>query len=156
MKRHTFERTDIWREGEWVDLWSIVHFLSGVLLGFCLHILHYGASASVLLALLLLIIYEMWEAMMKIEETPANRFMDVVVGMASFVPTFFLLIPQLSQTTSILVFGVVLVVDGVLSTAGWRASQKASELRQRVHTKFEIERTKLRKQKTRLRKRFRR
>ena len=25
-----FVRSDIWREGQWLDLWSVVHLLSGI------------------------------------------------------------------------------------------------------------------------------
>ena len=154
--RGKFERTDIWREGEWLDLWSVVHFLSGSLVGFGFYLLHLGALDAVLLALVSLTCYEMWEALVKIEETLSNRFMDVVVGMVSFIPTFFWLAPRLSTPAFWTVFGVAFVVDIFLSRLGWRASQKAAELQKRVHTKFDLERAKLQKQKARLRKRFHR
>lgn len=151
-----FERTDIWREGQWLDLWSVVHFLSGILVGFGLYLCHFGGIASFLVALLLLTLYEMWEALVKIEETLSNRFMDVVVGMASFVPTFYLLAPRLSMPLFVLVCIGVGALDLTMSTFGWRASQKAAELQHKMHTKFEQERSRLHKQKARLRKRFRR
>src|SRR4051794_30035219 len=87
------ERMDIWREGKWVDLWSTVHFLSGVSLGLGMYFFTFGTMGSIIITLLLLIGYEMWEAMVKIEETPQNRFMDVVVGIASFLPTFLFIAP---------------------------------------------------------------
>ena len=150
------ERTDIWREGKWLDLWSVVHFLSGISIGFSLYLLNFGALASVVLALLLLISYEMWEAMVKIEETPANRFMDVVVGMVSFLPTFFILGPSLSRAPLFFVFGIVFIVNIVMSVFGWRASQKAAVLEKRLRARYAVERARLREQKVRLGQRFRR
>src|SRR3989344_7912925 len=91
-----FIRTDMWREGEWLDLWSVVHFLSGMSVGFVIYLMRFDPLASVVIALLLFTTYEMWEAMVHIKETPANRFMDVVVGMVSFTPTFFYIAPTLS------------------------------------------------------------
>src|SRR3990167_2881435 len=85
-----FERSDIWREGKWIDLWSVVHLLSGMSFGLALGILGFGTAASIIVAPLSFVLYETWEAMVKIVETPQNRFMDVVVGMVSFAPVFFL------------------------------------------------------------------
>src|SRR5882762_720109 len=89
------ERTDIWREGKWLDLWSAVHFLSGISVGLGFYYLHFGALASVALAFVCLTAYEMWEMIVKIEETPTNRIMDVVVGMISFLPAYFFLGPMI-------------------------------------------------------------
>lgn len=145
--RDTFERTDIWREGKWLDLWSVVHILSGISMAFGLYLLHFGAFASVVLALLLLVSYEMWEAMVRIIETPTNRFMDVVVGMVSFLPVFFLIAPSLSTEMFILVSGLVLTLNVMISVFGWFASQKAAALEKRVRTRYANRRARLLKQK---------
>jgi hypothetical protein len=151
----TFERTDIWREGQWLDLWSVVHVLSGILLALGLYFLHLGAFSSVVIALLLLISYEMWEAMVGIEETPANRCMDVVVGMAGFLLVFFCA-PLLSQTLLILAFGLIGTIDVVMSVFGWQASQKAAALEQRMRARYAKERARLLKRKSQLSERLRR
>jgi hypothetical protein len=151
-----FHRTDIWREGKWVDLWSVVHTLSGVSLGFGLSVLHLGDVASVLLVLLLLILYEMWERLMQMEETFANGCMDVVCGMAGFLLTFFLLAPRLSGAMFFIAFGAVFAVNVVMSVFGWRASQKAAELKKRLRARYAKERERLLRHKKYLRERFRR
>lgn len=131
-----FVRTDIWHEGEWLDLWSVVHALSGISMGFILYAMHLGVLASVILAFLLLVSYEMWEKIVQIEETPANRFMDVVVGMASFLPAFFFLAPPLSKEFFILVFGLVLTANVVMSVFGWVASRKAIVLEKHLRERY--------------------
>ncbi len=153
-RKVSFKRTDIWREGEWLDLWSVVHFLSGISIGLVLYFLHFGSFASGTLALLSLISYEMWEAMVRIEETPANRFMDVVVGMAGYLPTFFLFAPSLSQRSLVLAFALVFVVDIVMSFFGWRASQKAATLEERMRERYDLQRTLLLRRSARLRERY--
>jgi hypothetical protein len=150
-----FERTDIWREGKWLDLWSVVHFLSGISVGFVLFLAHFSALASVVIALLSFISYEMWEAMVRIEEMPTNRFMDVVVGMAGFLPVFFVVAPRLS-VNSLPGFGLVLTMDIVMSIFGWRASQKAAALEARMRARYARERVRLLRQRSKLRDRFRR
>ncbi len=136
-----FVRTDMWREGKWLDLWSVVHFLSGVSIGLGFYYLQFGPIASFMLALVCLIAYELWEALVKIEEMPTNRFMDVVVGMVSFVPTFYLVAPLIHPRTYIAAFCAVFFVNILLSAIGWRASQKAAlfekRFRQRVHAERE-------------------
>lgn len=132
-------RTDIWREGEYLDLWSIPHFLSGMAVGFALFFLDYTGSAAFVIAFLLLVAYEMFEVIAKIEETRWNRVLDVVVGMTSFTPTF-LLLPSVPQGWAIGAFAVVVVLDSVLSFFGWLASHKAAELEKTLRAEFEKER----------------
>lgn len=147
-----FERTDIWREGKWIDLWSVVHLLSGVSAAFAITWSGFGFAASAVIAFLLFVAYELWEAMVKIEETPQNRSMDVVVGMVSFVPTFyFVQALELSSPMLILAFGFVLTANVVLATFGWLASRKADEFEKRLRSQFEAQRERLRGQRVRLR-----
>jgi hypothetical protein len=145
-----FERTDIWREGKWLDLWSVVHFLSGVSFGLGMMVFGFGTVASIVIVFLLLVGYEMWEAMVKIHETPQNRFMDVVVGMTSFLPTFFFL-HGLSTTYFILTFGLVLTLNIVLAVFGWLASQKAAGLEEKLRSEFIEQRRLMRERRERRR-----
>lgn len=150
------ERTDIWKEGKWLDLWSVVHVLSGISLGFGFYFLYLGDTFTFLLVLALLILYEVWEIMEKIEEAPTNRFMDVVVGVAGFVPAFYFVAPILSYPMLVLVFLFVLVLNIALSVMGWHASQKAGELKKRLHERYSIKFEKLLERRAKLRERFRR
>ncbi len=145
-----FERTDMWREGKWVDLWSVVHFLSGSSTAFVIAWLGFGFQASAVIAFLLFVAYELWEAMVKIEETPQNRFMDVVVGMASFIPTFVLL-QGVSKPDFLVAFGAVLTVNVIVAAVGWYASQKAEEFEHRLRARFIAQRVRLRERRLRFR-----
>lgn len=144
-----FERTDIWREGKWLDLWSVVHFLSGISLGFGISIFQFGTVASIVIAFLLLVAYEMWEAMVQIHETPQNRVMDVVVGMASFVPTFLLFAPRHGESSFIFAFGLILTLNIVLSALGWYESQKAVVLETHLRHELAEQKRKFKERRTR-------
>ncbi|MDB5187622.1 MAG: hypothetical protein JWO50_142 [Candidatus Kaiserbacteria bacterium] len=142
--RDSYVRTDMWREGSWLDLWSVVHFLSGICVAFGLAFFHFGANATVVIALLLLIAYEMFEVIAKIDETVTNRIMDVVVGMISFTPVFLFVIPHLTRNQFYEFFIPILALDIFLSVIGWRESQKASELQKKVRSELEKERERMR------------
>ena len=128
----SFVRTDIWREGKWLDLWSVVHFLSGLSVALGLSVFDFGLWPTFIIATLLFIAYEMWEAVVKIEETPQNRFMDVIVGQASFLLAYAIGIPEVWAWDFFVAFGVILAVNLALAALGWQASQKAAELEKRM------------------------
>lgn len=132
-------RTDIWREGEYLDLWSVPHFLSGMSVAFVLFFAGFATNAAFVIAFLLLVAYEMFEVIAEIEETRWNRVLDVVVGMLSFTPTF-LLAPSVPRTYLVVTFVIVVIADTILSYFGWLASRKASVLESKLRTEFEKER----------------
>ena len=146
-----FVRTDVWREGEWLDLWSVVHFLSGMSVGLGLYYLGIGPLAAVALAFVSFIAYELWERVVEMQETFTNGVMDVVVGMASFLPTFFWLAPLPGRSELALVFAGVFIVNVLLSVLGWRASQKAAEFERRLRARFAAERARLKNSRARMR-----
>jgi hypothetical protein len=132
-----FERTDIWREGKYLDLWSAVHFLSGASLGlgfYFLRFLNIGVTGSIVIVFLLLVAYELWEAMVRIAETPQNRVLDVVVGMVSFLPFFLFFSSLLTNAQLIFAFGIVFTANIVFATFGWLESRKADELEKKLRT----------------------
>ena len=132
----TFVRTDIWREGRYLDLWSAPHFLSGIAVALGLHIIGFETLFVLVVGFLLLIAYEVFEYAVHIQETRTNRGLDVVVGMTSLVLVLFLA-PRFGTEEIITTFVFVTAVDAVLSWFGWRASRKAAVLEGRLRTGFE-------------------
>lgn len=49
------ERTDIWREGKYLDLWSVPHVLSGISVALGLYILGFDFWAAFVIGFLLLV-----------------------------------------------------------------------------------------------------
>ena len=73
---------DIWRHGRYVDLWSLVHLLSGALLALGFYGLGFGLAAAVSFSLLLLVAWEVFEWAMRIIEPTPNVLVDILLGAA--------------------------------------------------------------------------
>lgn len=138
---HLFQRTDIWREGEYLDLWSVPHFLSGLVLGLVLHLTAMPLRDSLIVAFLILVMYEMWEDIAQIEETRWNKALDIVVGMVSCTGAL-LYAPAFTPQAVIAILVVVGVLDAVLSFFGWQASQKAAAFEAKMRLEFKERRRK--------------
>lgn len=132
-------RTDVWREGKYLDLWSVPHLLSGVALALALYVLGFEVRSAFIISFLLLVGYEMFEVIAKIDETRWNRTLDVVVGMASFAPAF-LLAPAFAYEQVVAAIAVIFIADAVLSFLGWRESQKAAVLEATLRAELRKER----------------
>ncbi len=154
LSHRRFVRTDIWREGTYLDLWSVPHVLSGMMVALGLYLLNFRTVSAFTIAFLIFVMYEMFEALVKIEETRINRILDVVVGMASFAPAF-LFAPYFTYTELIFAFAGITITDGVLSFFGWLESQKALVLEQKLRAEYEFQKAKMRGRREKLQARFR-
>lgn len=75
---------DIWKHGTYVDMWSLVHILTGAICGMGAYWIGFSLSEGVFYTLLLLVAWEGYEWILGILENTENVIMDVVVGMAGF------------------------------------------------------------------------
>jgi len=148
-----FIRTDMWREGKYLDLWSVPHFLSGIVVGWSLYAIGFGFKESAVISFLLLVLWECFELFAEIEEGWINRGLDVVVGMVSFAPTFALAM-SFTNTQFFMAFGAVVAADGALSAFGWVASHKAAVLEKKLLAEFHEQQDRLREKRGLLRKRL--
>lgn len=73
-----------WKHGHYVDLWSFVHFLSGMLLCIGFAWVGFTLLPALLLTLVLLFVWEMYEWLLKILETPTNVSLDILIGVLGF------------------------------------------------------------------------
>lgn len=143
LKNGRLVRTDIWREGTYLDLWSIPHFLSGMSVALGLFILGLSFYAAMIVGFFMLVAWEFFEYFADIEEGRMNSLMDVVVGMASLVPTFIWAGDQSFQAV-VVAFAAVTAIDLMLSTFGWMASHKAHVLERKLIAEFEQRREQVR------------
>lgn len=135
--RKLTRRTDIWREGEYLDLWSVPHFLSGALLACFIYLLHLEFIYALVLATILLIAYEIFEYVIDIYESVWNRRLDVVVGLASFIPLTLIISDW--KFWEVFFLGLCVgIPNGYLSYLGWSASQKGILFEQKVNREYEI------------------
>lgn len=72
---------DTWKHGTFIDLWSLVHLLSGILLGVLFYAFGFSLSGSLLYASLLLIAWELYEWLIGILEPSVNVAVDLAIGL---------------------------------------------------------------------------
>jgi hypothetical protein len=75
---------DIWKHGHVVDLWTLVHILSGMMLGIGSVWLGLPFLTAAILVFFLLGAWEAYEWLLKILEKPVNVASDLVFGMLGF------------------------------------------------------------------------
>jgi len=75
---------DVWKHGKYLDLWSLVHFLSGFVLGGFFYWLEFGFWWAFIYSALLLILWEVFEFFIKIIEASWNVTVDILVGLGGF------------------------------------------------------------------------
>jgi len=78
----------VWKHGRYVDTWSVVHLLSGMLLGSGLYKLGYGLVWAGLFALFAMLLWELFEWVVKISESLPNIALDIVIGLLGFLLAF--------------------------------------------------------------------
>lgn len=76
---------DIWKHGKYIDLWTVVHILSGALLAGIFYYLGLDLFWSATYTLVVLLGWEFFEALVGIGETVGNVVMDIIFGMAGYL-----------------------------------------------------------------------
>ncbi|MBU2103638.1 hypothetical protein KKD81_02845 [Patescibacteria group bacterium] len=71
---------DIWKHGAFVDGWSVVHFLSGFFIALLFYTIGFSIVLTVLCTLAALVLWEVYEWILGILETPPNVAADIVLG----------------------------------------------------------------------------
>lgn len=76
---------DIWKHGTYVDMWSIVHLLSGFVLAGLFFLFGFSFSVAIIASVLLLLFWEVFEAVVKIVEPSINVIVDIIIGFVGFL-----------------------------------------------------------------------
>lgn len=69
-----------WSHGRYLDLWSFVHFTTGIILGVFASLFSLNEIFSFMVIISLLILYEGIEILGKVSEGPWNILLDIIVG----------------------------------------------------------------------------
>lgn len=75
---------DFWKHGKYVDAWSAVHCLSGFLLGGAFYWLGTSFFWSFVFSMLILLLWEGFEAATKIIEPSINVGVDILIGLFGY------------------------------------------------------------------------
>lgn len=109
---------DIWRHGRYVDLWSVVHLLSGAVLAVGCYWLGYGFWTAAIVSFALLAAWEVFEWVIGIIEPTVNVAVDIVLGLAGFLLGAYWHY-SLGNTFDALLFGSIAFVTFALSAWGF-------------------------------------
>ncbi len=74
----------IWREGPYVDFWSVNHFLAGTVLAGLFYFLKQDVYVAIITSFILMVLWEVFERYRGIVESLGNRVFDVITGLVGF------------------------------------------------------------------------
>lgn len=108
---------NIWKREKYFDTWSIVHFMSGVILGGVTYRLGLGFLWAVAIALAVILIWEVIEWIIKIIEPSPNVLTDIILGFGGFLSSVFYYY-YLNQPFNLAVFTTVWALTLALALWG--------------------------------------
>lgn len=114
---------DFWEEGRYLDLWSVVHLISGVFLGIILSFLNISFLIAFVIAVILTVLGEVVEIVLNVGESWQNQITDIIVGLIGFVITY-MMYPLLAKPLDVVVPVVLLPIYIMLNFLGWRAYRR--------------------------------
>jgi FtsH-binding integral membrane protein len=109
-------------EGRFIDLWSIPHFLTGVVIA--LIIVFFGQSfmTGFLVTMAVAIAWEIFEILIKVHEINTNSITDIFVALIGYCIFFYLpKVLSLERKEVVILLGVCIAIFLISSLIGWFA-----------------------------------
>ncbi len=118
-------KRDWWQKGRAFDLWSIPHFLFGILTAFLPALIGISLLTALTLTLVLAMAWEIYEKFVDIKETIPNSLLDILLPVVAFTLTSELLLFYPLHDDTLLVFATaVLVLYLFTNISGWIAYRR--------------------------------
>lgn len=122
----------IWEKHGIIDLWSVNHTLAGVLFGFMIYFFNFDFLRGLLISIILMLVWEIFEITHLIKESIGNKALDLVLGMIALIAFYFIL-KSSSVAAALVMFIVVLLVFTILELWGFAAYLKRKKPRHYKH-----------------------
>lgn len=124
-----------WKEGRYADLWSINHFLSGLVFGGILFVTGVSFLTTFIIGLILFVGWEVIEILIGIKEHTPNMVADVLFDLAGLLAIawwFFVLDKTLSWTA----LGAWILLFMIFNIWGFIAyeARKIDAIPEKLHT----------------------
>lgn len=116
-----------WREGRYFDLWMVAHFASGVAGGFSNVFFGLTMPGVYVVALLMMVLWELGEHRLRVRESRSNRVLDVLVGLAG-VQVALWIAAALTRRQQFVAFAVSFAAALGLSIVGWVAFRRRTQV----------------------------
>ena len=121
---------DLWKEGEYVDLWSMVHFLVGMIAGFVPIFFNISFVLALVIFSVLIGVWGIMKLILRHSTFKVNSFLDAVIGATGFASTT--LVISFGYTEQAVIessfIGIVLSIV-ILSIRGWFVYRMKTRLR---------------------------
>jgi len=113
--------TTTWEHGRYFDLWSIIHTLTGVILGTLATILNINFFTALFITAVLMILWEVLEVVFEMAEDIQNVITDVVVGLSGFflINLLFVIWPSLLNYLPLILIALLIIYIS-LNYNGWK------------------------------------
>ena len=119
------QKRDWWRKGRAFDLWSIPHFLFGILTGFLPALTGISFLTALVCTLVFALSWEFYEKIIGIRESVQNILLDVTLPIVAFTYTSYLLrATTFHRDDLIVVATAVLALYTFTNVSGWLAYRR--------------------------------
>lgn len=109
----------IWVNRRYIDLWSLNHLLTGGVIAGVSVLSSIPFWTSVIILFFLLFLWEVYEILIKIKETVANRVLDIVFGLIGYATMY--IVMNLELLNNIMLFLIVTILFVIMNLWGWIA-----------------------------------
>lgn len=122
------DKRDRWKRADSFDMWSIPHFLFGVLTAFLVPLGGQTISTALILTVLIAVLWEIYERLAKIRESIQNSLLDVILSVVAFTLTSYaLVIYSYAPRENIQVIAIAILVLYIYTNlSGWLAYRRRS------------------------------
>ncbi|MEK7144946.1 MAG: hypothetical protein AAB794_03800 [Patescibacteria group bacterium] len=118
-------KRDWWKQGKALDLWSIPHFLFGILMGMLPPLIGISLLTALSLTLILALLWELYEKLVEIKETFLNSVFDVILPIVAFTCISLVFHFYSFHPNDILVVAIAIFVLYVFTNlSGWLAYRR--------------------------------
>ncbi len=118
-------KRDWWQKGKAFDLWSIPHFLFGVLMAFVPPLVGLSFLTALALTIILAMLWEIYEKFVEIKETIQNSLLDIILPIVAFTLTSYILRLYTFHYDELLVFAAAVgIVYLFTNISGWLAYRR--------------------------------
>ena len=116
---------DWWQKGRGLDLWSIPHFLFGMLMGILPSLIGISFYYALVLTIVLAVLWEILEKIIGVKETIQNILLDVLLSVVAFLLISSLLLSYSLHPDDLTVVAIaVLTLFLFTNFSGWLAYRR--------------------------------
>tara|TARA_Y100000310_G_scaffold73282_1_gene69449 strand:- start:1167 stop:1574 length:408 start_codon:yes stop_codon:yes gene_type:complete len=115
----------LWKKHKYLDLWSLTHFVCGLVLGSVSVLLIGSFGWSLLVVFVVMTVWELYEFKTGIIEEVPNKILDVVVGLIGFVVFYLWMYPSFVFRFNVLFLVLSVVLFLLLNIWGVAAKLKS-------------------------------